>query len=169
MPLGLKAFLLALAIFDDIGATVVSAVFYGSTLNLGALAVALVLLGIIALMARLRARSVPAYLVMGTAAWLATYESGVHPALVGVAIGPHGLALIADTDDTRDLAEIGVVFLMFSIGLEFSLAKLATLSARKIYTHINNTNPILAPASKERRVVESAGWEIAYDGMEIAT
>ena len=40
----------------------------------------------IALMARLRARSVPAYLVLGTATWLATYESGVHPALVGVAI-----------------------------------------------------------------------------------
>ena len=48
-----------------------------------------------------------------------------------------------------------------------SLAKLAPLSARRIYTHINNTNPILAPSSDERRTVESAGWEIAYDGMEI--
>lgn len=48
-----------------------------------------------------------------------------------------------------------------------SLAKLSAAGARKIYTHINNTNPILAPASEERHVVESAGWEIAYDGMEI--
>ncbi len=47
--------------------------------------------------------------------------------LVGVAIGTHGLGLIPDTEDTRNLAEFGVVFLMFSIGLEFSLARLATM------------------------------------------
>jgi len=38
---------------------------------------------------------------------------------------------------------------------------------RRIYTHINNTNPILAPDSDERRAVLDAGWEIAFDGMEI--
>jgi pyrroloquinoline quinone biosynthesis protein B len=48
-----------------------------------------------------------------------------------------------------------------------SLERLASLRARKIYTHVNNTNPILAP-SEERRVVEAAGWEVAFDGMEIA-
>lgn len=48
-----------------------------------------------------------------------------------------------------------------------SLAKLSSIPGRKIYTHINNTNPILAPDSDERRTVESAGWEIAFDGMEI--
>jgi pyrroloquinoline quinone biosynthesis protein B len=49
-----------------------------------------------------------------------------------------------------------------------SLRLLAKLASRKIFTHINNTNPILDPGSAERRAVESAGWEIAYDGMEIA-
>ncbi|MDF2692917.1 MAG: hypothetical protein K0S65_1300 [Labilithrix sp.] len=48
-----------------------------------------------------------------------------------------------------------------------SLARLSGLLGRKIYTHINNTNPILAPDSDERLAVESAGWEVAYDGMEI--
>ena len=48
-----------------------------------------------------------------------------------------------------------------------SLARLAQLTARKIYTHINNTNPILARDSEERRAVEAAGWEVAFDGMEI--
>jgi pyrroloquinoline quinone biosynthesis protein B len=38
---------------------------------------------------------------------------------------------------------------------------------RKIFIHINNTNPVLIEGSSERRVVESAGWEIAYDGMEL--
>jgi pyrroloquinoline quinone biosynthesis protein B len=39
---------------------------------------------------------------------------------------------------------------------------------RKIYTHVNNTNPILAD-TEERRAVVGVGWEIAFDGMEIAT
>ena len=47
--------------------------------------------------------------------------------IVGIAIGPHALAWIPDTAEARDLAEIGVVFLMFSIGLEFSLPKLVTM------------------------------------------
>jgi pyrroloquinoline quinone biosynthesis protein B len=38
---------------------------------------------------------------------------------------------------------------------------------RKIYTHINNTNPILMPGSPERIEVEQAGIEIARDGLEI--
>jgi pyrroloquinoline quinone biosynthesis protein B len=50
--------------------------------------------------------------------------------------------------------------------LEWS-AKLG--SRRRIYTHINNTNPVLVEGSTERLQVEAAGWEIAWDGMEIAT
>ena len=38
---------------------------------------------------------------------------------------------------------------------------------RKIYIHINNTNPILSPGSIERSIVEQAGVEIARDGLEI--
>jgi pyrroloquinoline quinone biosynthesis protein B len=37
---------------------------------------------------------------------------------------------------------------------------------RRIYMHINNTNPILDEDSEPRREVEAAGWEIAYDGMD---
>jgi CPA2 family monovalent cation:H+ antiporter-2 len=47
--------------------------------------------------------------------------------IVGVAIGPHALGLIPDTDEVHELAEIGVVFLMFSIGLEFSLSRLMAM------------------------------------------
>jgi pyrroloquinoline quinone biosynthesis protein B len=38
---------------------------------------------------------------------------------------------------------------------------------RKIYTHINNTNPIFMPGSSERLQVEHAGIEIACDGLEV--
>ena len=47
-----------------------------------------------------------------------------------------------------------------------SLAQLSDLRIRKIYTHINNTNPILDENSAERREVEKAGWEVAEDGMD---
>lgn len=48
-----------------------------------------------------------------------------------------------------------------------SLAALARLPGRRIYIHINNTNPILVDGSPERRRVEAAGIEVAEDGMEI--
>ena len=47
--------------------------------------------------------------------------------LVGITIGPHALGWIPDAPETRHLAEFGVVFLMFSIGLEFSLARLRSM------------------------------------------
>jgi pyrroloquinoline quinone biosynthesis protein B len=39
---------------------------------------------------------------------------------------------------------------------------------RKIFVHINNSNPTLIEGSPERRAVEDAGWEIAFDGMEVS-
>jgi pyrroloquinoline quinone biosynthesis protein B len=52
-------------------------------------------------------------------------------------------------------------------GPDGSLAQLADLHGRRIYIHINNTNPIWLSDSQERREVERAGFEIAYDGMEV--
>jgi CPA2 family monovalent cation:H+ antiporter-2 len=47
--------------------------------------------------------------------------------LTGIALGPHALGLVAERRETHALAEFGVVFLMFSIGLEFSLPKLRSM------------------------------------------
>jgi pyrroloquinoline quinone biosynthesis protein B len=52
-------------------------------------------------------------------------------------------------------------------GPDGSLAALADLTGRRIYIHINNTNPILVDGSPERRRIEQAGWTVAEDGMEI--
>ncbi len=50
-----------------------------------------------------------------------------------------------------------------------SLARFASSGiARKIYVHINNTNPVLIEDSKERASVEKAGWDVSFDGMEVA-
>ncbi|MEI2386822.1 pyrroloquinoline quinone biosynthesis protein PqqB [Breoghania sp. JC706] len=49
-----------------------------------------------------------------------------------------------------------------------SLNALRDVSAgRRIYVHINTTNPILEPGSAAERAVTQAGWEVGYDGMEI--
>ncbi len=54
-------------------------------------------------------------------------------------------------------------------GTAGSLQGLAGVAVgRRIYIHINNTNPILVDGSPERQIVENAGWEVAFDGMEIA-
>ena len=47
--------------------------------------------------------------------------------LVGIAIGPYGFGLIQSTDSTHFIAEFGVVFLLFTIGLEFSFAKMVAM------------------------------------------
>jgi pyrroloquinoline quinone biosynthesis protein B len=53
-------------------------------------------------------------------------------------------------------------------GPDGSLAALARLRiGRKIYIHINNTNPMLLDDSPERAAALRAGWEVAYDGMEV--
>lgn len=62
----------------------------------------------------------------------------------------------------RDMAHLPVG------GPDGSLLRLSHLKARrKIYTHINNTNPMLRMDSAERRAVVDAGWEIADDALEI--
>lgn len=48
-----------------------------------------------------------------------------------------------------------------------TLEGLAHLPSRRILLHINNSNPILLQDSPERRQVEAAGFEVAYDGMEV--
>ena len=53
-------------------------------------------------------------------------------------------------------------------GPDGSLAAFAGLNVgRKVYIHINNTNPMLLEDSPERVAVLQAGWEVAHDGMEV--
>ena len=50
--------------------------------------------------------------------------------LVGIALGPHTFGLLPDSDANREFAEFGIVFLMFSIGLEFSLSQLYAMRSK---------------------------------------
>lgn len=53
-------------------------------------------------------------------------------------------------------------------GPDGSLARLAGHSGRRIYVHINNSNPMLLEDSAERAMVTAAGFEVGYDGMSFA-
>ena len=57
---------------------------------------------------------------------------------------------------------------MSMAGAHGSMAACAGLGiGRRIYVHINNSNPVLDETSRERALVERAGWEVGFDGMEI--
>jgi NhaA family Na+:H+ antiporter len=87
VPRGLRVLLLTLAIADDIGAILVIAIGYTSDLNLTALGLAVLAIGVILLFQRIGVRSIPIYVVVGIALWFAIYESGVHATIAGVALG----------------------------------------------------------------------------------
>jgi NhaA family Na+:H+ antiporter len=87
VPQGLKIFLLALAIADDIGAILVIALFYSTNVSIAALGIAAIGLAIIAAMNRLGVRSIAPYVFVGIGIWLAMYYSGIHPTIAGVVLG----------------------------------------------------------------------------------
>jgi len=84
VPLSLKVFLTALAIVDDLGAVLVIAVFYTSSLNLTALALAAGVLTLALLAGRLRVRSLAVYGLLGLILWYYVLLSGVHATVAGV-------------------------------------------------------------------------------------
>ncbi|WP_207210530.1 Na+/H+ antiporter NhaA [Nocardioides zhouii] len=87
IPSAARLFLLTLAIVDDIGAILVIAVFYTSDLSLGWLALAIGLLGVMAIAKQLKIWTTVFYAVVGVVLWFALLQSGVHATLAGVAIG----------------------------------------------------------------------------------
>jgi NhaA family Na+:H+ antiporter len=83
-PFGLRVFLTALAIVDDLLAVVVIAVFYTDQLDYGAMAAAGVMVLILLGMNALGVRRLAAYAIPGIALWFAVYQSGVHATIAGV-------------------------------------------------------------------------------------
>lgn len=82
----LRLFLLTLAVADDIGALTVIALFYTDHLEWVPLLLAAGGVAVMATLARLKIGRGPLYFVLGTAVWVATVASGVHPTIAGVAI-----------------------------------------------------------------------------------
>lgn len=98
LPTSLRAFLLTLAIVDDLGAIIVIAVAFTADLQLPWLAAAAGCAALWALLQRRRVSGWFLYAVLGVGCWWLTWQSGVHPTIAGVALGL--LARASDTDPT---------------------------------------------------------------------
>jgi NhaA family Na+:H+ antiporter len=86
VPTSLKVFLLTLAIFDDLAAIVIIALFYSGDLSLGALLIGAAALIIAFTMNRLGVTRTSSYILLGIVLWVAVLKSGVHATLAGVLI-----------------------------------------------------------------------------------
>ncbi|HPF36415.1 MAG TPA: Na+/H+ antiporter NhaA [Candidatus Krumholzibacteria bacterium] len=86
VPTALKAFLLSVAIFDDLGAILVIAFFYTSKLSLASLGFAAAMIVGLAVLNRLNVRRPAAYVLLGIPLWVAVLKSGVHATLAGVVL-----------------------------------------------------------------------------------
>lgn len=84
VPLALKTFLVSLAIFDDIGAIVIIALFYSGELAMSSLIIAFVAVLLLLLLNRMQVYSLVPYIFVGLVMWVAVLKSGVHATLAGV-------------------------------------------------------------------------------------
>jgi Na+/H+ antiporter NhaA/glutaredoxin len=99
VPDRVRTYLLTFAVADDVAGIVVIASAYSGHLNLAALAVGLAILGVVMVARRLGVRSGPVYLLLGVAAWIAFFQSGVDPVVVGLVMGLLALARPAARTD----------------------------------------------------------------------
>ncbi|WP_436787879.1 Na+/H+ antiporter NhaA [Yinghuangia sp. YIM S10712] len=104
LPSGLRAFLLTLAVVDDLLAILVIAVFYTEQVKFGALGLAFAGLVVFALLQRFRVRGWWFYLPLAVVIWALLHDSGVHATVAGVAMGLL-MRVRPDPDETKSPAE----------------------------------------------------------------
>jgi len=86
VPVALKVFLVSLAIFDDIAAIAIIAIFYTNEISTQALIITIVCLTVLAVMNKRGVASISPYLWVGLIMWVSVLKSGVHATLAGVAL-----------------------------------------------------------------------------------
>jgi NhaA family Na+:H+ antiporter len=110
-PASLRAYLLGLAIVDDIAAIVIIAVVYSTGVDFTWLAVAVLVTVLVVVLQRLDVSTTWIYVVLGCVLWFGLYEGSVHPTLAGVVMGllapsrPRVRPELIDEDDLVDLSD----------------------------------------------------------------
>ena len=106
VPVSLKVFLVSLAIFDDLGAIVIIALFYSTNLSMFALTIASTCLVVLGYMNWRHVSSVATYILIGVVMWAAVLKSGVHATLAGVALAMFIPMRARDEPDRSPLREL---------------------------------------------------------------
>ena len=112
VPATLRAFLLGLAVVDDIGAIIVIAVFYSNGVSFSWLAIAIGTLAVLLAARQWGVSQLGVYIALGTMMWFALHEAGVHPTLAGVICGlltpvkPRQVQELIDIEEVADLSTV---------------------------------------------------------------
>ena len=132
VPYSLNLFLLALAIFDDVGAIIIIALFYSSGLVFQFVFAAIFFIIILGILNILSVRSLWLYLLMGLGLWFCMLKSGIHPTISGVITGlliPHQHSSSSPLDRLEWMINPWVSFLIMPLfafaNAGFSLAGLS--------------------------------------------
>jgi Na+/H+ antiporter NhaA len=110
LPDRLRAFLLTVAVVDDILALLVIAIAYSGSISVVALLVAIGLFGAILVIRAFDVHFGPVYFVMGTAVWVALYEAGMEPVVAGLMGGVIALAYPAQRTDLERASDLFRLF-----------------------------------------------------------
>ncbi|MDQ6989571.1 MAG: Na+/H+ antiporter NhaA [Mariprofundaceae bacterium] len=86
VPISLKIFLTSLAIFDDVGAIIIIALFYTASISKASMIVIAVCIAVLVLLNKAKVSTKSIYIVVGLVMWVATLKSGVHATLAGVVL-----------------------------------------------------------------------------------
>lgn len=165
LPSSLRAFLLGLAIVDDIGAILIIAAVYSTGLVWGWLAAAALALVAVVLIRNFGVHAMIAYVVLGAVVWFALHEAGVHPTLAGVALGllaPSVPRLQPDYIDAEELADLS------NVGAAVATADIAkgSVSVVEWLQHVLHpwTSYVIVPLF----ALANAGIEISGQGLRDA-
>ncbi len=105
VPDRVRTYLLTFAIVDDVAGIVIIALAYSGNLKLIALVIGLAILAVVVVVRRLGVRNGAVYLLLGVAAWIAFFKSGVDPVIVGLVMGMLALAYPATRGDLEQASE----------------------------------------------------------------
>lgn len=165
VPASLRAFLLGLAIVDDIGAIIIIAVVYSSGVAFGWIFAAFFGVTVALLVKRSGVQTISVYVLVGVLVWFAMHEGGVHPTIAGVAMGvlapsePFLKRELVDIDDGFDSSDI-------------EAAKIASQAARSSVSVVEWLLHVLHPWSSFVIVpifaLANSGIEVSIDGLRTA-
>jgi Na+/H+ antiporter NhaA len=105
VPDRVRTYLLTFAIVDDVAGIVIITLAYSGRINMAALGTGLAILGVVIAARAQRIRAGPVYLLLGVAAWVAFFKSGVDPVVVGLVAGLLALAYPATRSDLEQASE----------------------------------------------------------------